>query len=44
MVLVKGDVVQISKQRPDGWAFGTKVSTLSLSPRIAHFFYFPTYS
>jgi hypothetical protein len=25
MVLVMGDVVQISKQRSDGWAFGTKV-------------------
>lgn len=25
MVLVKGDVVQISSQRPDGWAFGTKL-------------------
>jgi hypothetical protein len=25
MVLVKGDVVQISSQRQDGWAFGTKV-------------------
>lgn len=26
MVLVKGDVIQISSQRQDGWAFGTKVS------------------
>jgi hypothetical protein len=44
MVLVKGDVVQISKQRPDGWAFGTKVRIiLSLSTLIAHFLYFPTY-
>ena len=25
MVLVKNDIVQISKQRSDGWAFGTKV-------------------
>jgi len=25
MVLVKGDVLQISKQRPDGWGFGTKL-------------------
>ena len=25
MVLVKGDVIQISSQRQDGWAFGTKV-------------------
>ena len=25
MVLVQGDIVQISKQRPDGWAFGTKL-------------------
>ena len=25
MVLVKGDIVQISKQRNDGWAFGTKL-------------------
>lgn len=25
IVLVKGDVVQISAQRQDGWAFGTKV-------------------
>jgi len=25
MVLVKGDVVQISSQRQDGWAFGTKL-------------------
>jgi hypothetical protein len=42
MVLVKGDVVQIqiSKQRPDGWAFGTKVLILSLSPLIAHIFLF----
>jgi hypothetical protein len=28
MVMVKGDIVQISKQRPDGWAFGTKVRLL----------------
>jgi ABC-type branched-subunit amino acid transport system substrate-binding protein len=42
MVLVKGDIVQISKQRPDGWAFGTKVRILSLSP-LAHFVYVPTY-
>ena len=26
VVLVEGDVVQISSQRQDGWAFGTKVS------------------
>jgi hypothetical protein len=26
MVLVTGDIVQISTQRQDGWAFGTKVS------------------
>lgn len=26
IVLVKGDVLQISTQRQDGWAFGTKVS------------------
>ena len=26
MVLVTGDIVQISSQREDGWAFGTKVS------------------
>ena len=26
MVLVEGDIIQISKQRDDGWAFGTKVS------------------
>ena len=26
VVLVEGDVVQISQQRRDGWAFGTKVS------------------
>ena len=26
IVLVEGDVVQISQQRRDGWAFGTKVS------------------
>jgi ABC-type branched-subunit amino acid transport system substrate-binding protein len=25
MVLVEGDIVQISKQRQDGWAFGTKL-------------------
>jgi ABC-type branched-subunit amino acid transport system substrate-binding protein len=25
MVLVEGDIVQISKQRPDGWAFGSKL-------------------
>ena len=25
MILVVGDIVQISKQRPDGWAFGSKV-------------------
>ncbi|KAG7341246.1 receptor family ligand binding protein [Nitzschia inconspicua] len=25
MVLVEGDVVQVSKQRDDGWAFGTKL-------------------
>lgn len=25
VVLIKGDVIQISKQRPDGWAFGSKV-------------------
>lgn len=25
MVLVKGDIIQISSQRQDGWAFGTKV-------------------
>ena len=25
MVLVEGDVIQISKQRPDGWAFGSKL-------------------
>jgi hypothetical protein len=31
MVLVKGDVVRISKQRPDGWAFGTKVRMLCVS-------------
>jgi hypothetical protein len=31
MVLVKGDVVQISKQRSDGWAFGTKVRMLCFS-------------
>lgn len=30
MVLVKGDVIQISSQRQDGWAFGTKVCTLQL--------------
>jgi ABC-type branched-subunit amino acid transport system substrate-binding protein len=42
MVLVKGDVVQISKQRPDGWAFGTKVRILSLSP-LPHVLSFPTY-
>jgi ABC-type branched-subunit amino acid transport system substrate-binding protein len=30
MVLVKGDVVQISKKRPDGWAFGTKVGRIEL--------------
>jgi hypothetical protein len=30
MVLVEGDIVQISTQRQDGWAFGTKVG-LSLS-------------
>ena len=28
MVLVKGDVLQISQQRSDGWAFGTKVRCL----------------
>lgn len=28
MVLVKGDVIQISSQRQDGWAFGTKVRTI----------------
>jgi ABC-type branched-subunit amino acid transport system substrate-binding protein len=28
MVMVKGDIVQISKQRPDGWAYGTKVRLL----------------
>jgi hypothetical protein len=28
MVLVTGDVIQISSQREDGWAFGTKVSFL----------------
>lgn len=27
LVLCGGDVIQISKQRPDGWAFGTKVSS-----------------
>ena len=26
MVLVEGDVIQISQQREDGWAFGTKVN------------------
>jgi len=26
MVLCEGDVIQISSQRPDGWAFGTKAS------------------
>lgn len=25
MILVKGDIIQISKQRDDGWAFGTKL-------------------
>ena len=25
MILVEGDVIQISKERDDGWAFGTKV-------------------
>ena len=29
MVFVEGDVVQISKQRQDGWAFGTKVRMLT---------------
>ena len=29
MVLVDGDLVQISQQRKDGWAFGTKVSFYS---------------
>jgi Receptor family ligand binding region/WWE domain len=31
MVLVEGDVIQISKQRSDGWAFGTKVSLFNCS-------------
>lgn len=26
MVLVEGDIIQVSTQRADGWAFGTKVS------------------
>ena len=30
MVLVSKDIVQISQQRNDGWAFGTKVSTLDV--------------
>ena len=30
MVLVAGDLVQISQQREDGWAFGTKVSQIVL--------------
>jgi hypothetical protein len=33
MVLCEGDVVQISKQRPDGWAFGTKVCVLFVCGR-----------
>jgi hypothetical protein len=34
MVMVKGDIVQISKQRPDhGWAFETKVRLLLEDPR-----------
>ena len=28
VVLVTGDVIQISTQREDGWAFGSKVSFL----------------
>jgi hypothetical protein len=36
MVLVTGDVIQISKQRPDGWAFGTKVCCV-FSYRLAYF-------
>ena len=31
MVLVKGDVLQISSQRQDGWAFGTKVSIICVA-------------
>ena len=35
MVLVKGDIIQVAKQRVDGFAFGTKVSRCLLMNRLA---------
>jgi ABC-type branched-subunit amino acid transport system substrate-binding protein len=35
MVLVEGDIIQISKQRDDGWAFGTKVKQSVVAQRVA---------
>ena len=47
MALVTGDVIQISSQRQDGWAFGTKVRRMvlilasELCPRLTQLLCFP---